>query len=238
MWSIMFIKWSKVVLYLNYYASNLPLFSFLILSCSIGVIHYKKLSSPFKILVVFLCFNLAIEVGSIFGAIVYHQNLPLLHLYTLGELILWTLFYDRLFKEKTFLNNYLYWILGIIGTLVVLNSVFVQSIFSYNSYGKTLVQTLIICYALRYSFHFTEDAIHPTLEYKMLRAINAVVLINYSGTLFIYMSSIFWLTDNGAFNFLSAVNIVLNTIFQLIILITLWKVVFTHRKSSFLSSSV
>ena len=195
MWINLFISWSKVVLYLNYYAFNLPLFFFLILSCSIGIIHYKKLSSPFKLLVGYLCFNLAIEVGSIFGAIVYHQNLPLLHLYTVGEFILWTLFYDRLFKEKTFLNKYLYWILGIIGILVVLNSVFVQSIFSYNSYAKTLVQTLIICYALRYSFHFTEDAIHPTLEYRMLRVINAIVLIYYSGTLFIYMSSIFWLTD-------------------------------------------
>lgn len=238
MWSIMFIKWSKVVLYLNHYATSLPLYFFLILSFSIGIVHYKKLSSPFKVLVGYLCFNLAIEIGSVFGAIVYHQNLPLLHLYTLGEFILWTLFYDRLFKEKTFLNNYLYWILGIVGTLVVMNSVFVQSIFSYNSYAKTLVQTLIICYALRYSFHFTEEAIHPTIAYKMLRVINALVLIYYSSTLFIYMSSVFWLKANGAFRFLSVVNVILNTIFQLIILITLWKVVFTHRKSSFLSSSV
>jgi hypothetical protein len=234
----MFIKWSKVVLYLNYYAASLPLYFILILSCSIGIIQYKKLSSPFKLLVGYLCFNLAIEVGSVFGAIVYHQNLPLLHLYTMGEFVLWTLFYDRLFKEKTFLNKYLYWILGTIGTLVMLNSIFVQSIFSYNSYAKTLVQTLIICYALRYSFYFTEEAIHPSLEYKMLRVINAVILLNYSGTLFIYMSSIFWLTDNGDFSFLSPLNLVLNTIFQLIILITLWKVVFTHRKSSSLSSLV
>ena len=232
MWSILFVTWSKVVLYLNYYAASIPLYIILILSSTLGIVYYKKLSAPFKVLVWFLCFSWTVEVGSIFGAVVYHQNLPLLHLYTLGEFLLWTLFYDRLFKEKTFLNKYLYWILGIIGTLVVFNSVFVQPVFSYNSFAKTLVHTLIICYALRYSFHFTEDAIRPTTAYKMLRIINAVVLTNYSGTLFIYMSSIFWLTDNGIFDFLSPVNIVLNTIFQLTILITLWKVVFTLRKSS------
>ncbi|MEY3243562.1 MAG: hypothetical protein RIR11_5001 [Bacteroidota bacterium] len=236
MWSVLFITWSKIVLYLNYYATSLPLLSFLILSCSIGIVHYKKLSAPFKLLVWYLCLSLTTELGSIFGAVVYRQNLPLLHLFTLGEFVLWTLFYDRLFKEKTFLNHYLNWILGIVGALVVFNSVFVQSIFSYNSYAKTVVHTVIICYALRYSFHFTEEAIRPTIDYKMLRVINAVVLVNYSSTLFIYMSSVFWLTDNGAFGFLSPLNITLVTVFQLIILITLWKIVSTHRKSSSLSS--
>lgn len=222
--------WSEL-----YDITTLPVLCLLI-SCWLGLHHWRRLPEPMKRLVWFLSFNLFIEIGARVASIVWGQNLPLLHLYTFGECLLFSLFYRQILEEGSVFRQYFGWILGSALTLVVLNTVFLQNIFGFNSYAKTLVQILIILYALDYAFRFSEQAGPEPQLSRSLRLINSVVLIYYCGSLFVFMSSQFEIKTNGALRILWHINTVLNLIFQIVVLIALWKVVFHPRKLS--SSSV
>lgn len=113
----------------------------------------------------------------------------------------------------------------------MLNTLFLQGIFEFNSYGKTLVQVLIILYALDYAFRFPALDTPDTAE-ETLQLVNAAVLIYYCGSLFIFMSSQFELQMGEAIRILWKINAILNLIFQIMILIALWKAIFKPRKSS------
>ena len=93
-----------------------------------------------------------------------------------------------------------------------------------------MVQLLIILCALDYAFRFPEQEETETRWSKPLRLANAAVLIYYCGSLFVFMSSQFELQTAGALKILWDINTVLNIIFQLLILIALWKAVFHPQK--------
>jgi hypothetical protein len=208
-----------------YDITTLPL-ACLVVTCFLCVQHWSRLTAAFRILAVFLFFNLFIEIAARFAGIVYGMNLPLLHLYTVGELLLFSLFYQKILDGSSVFRRYYNWIVWTILVLVVLNSIFIQHLFEFNSYAKTLVQILIILYALDYAFRFSEQAEMETQMNRSLRLINSAVLLYYCGSLFVFMSSQFELETGGALQILWDINTVLNLIFQMIVLFALWKVVF------------
>ncbi len=218
-----------------YRISALPLIC-LLLSCCLGVRYWRRLPRSLQILTIYLVFNFIIEIGSRLAAVAYHQNLPLLHLYTFGEFLLFSLFYQQILDEQSIFKKYFQWIVVSVLALVVLNTLLLQGIFEFNSYAKTLVQVVIILYALDYAFRIPErEDADPRLT-QMLRLINAAMLIYYCGSLFIFMASSFESQARESFKILWTTNKILLLIFQLIILVALWKVVFKRPKSS--SSSV
>ena len=198
----------------------------LAVSCFVCIRYWSRLSDGLRVLAVFLFFNLFIEIAARFAGIVFGMNLPLLHLYTVGECLLFSLFYRNILDETSIFSRYFRWIVGIVLVLVVLNSIFIQHLLEFNSYAKTLVQLLIILYALDYAFRFSEQAETDTQLNRSLRLINSAILIYYCGSLFVFMSSQFELQTGGALHILWEINTVLNLIFQMIVLFALWKVVF------------
>lgn len=180
----------------------------------------------------FLFFNLTIEISARVAGFIFQQNLPLLHLYTLGELVLFSLFYREILDEASQFKQHYKAITTLTAALVILNTIFLQGLFEFNSYAKTLVQVLIILYALDFAFRFSEKDLPDTDFNKTLRMANSAILLYYCGSLFIFMASQFEIESKGAFQILWDINAVLNLIFQLVMLITLWKVVFRRPKSS------
>ncbi|HNL40314.1 MAG TPA: hypothetical protein PKH43_14285 [Saprospiraceae bacterium] len=126
-----------------YRISALPLLC-LLFSCILGVRYWRRLPKPLKALMAYLFFSFIIEIGSRLAAVAFHQNLPLLHVYTFGEFLLLSLFYRQMLDDSSGFKRYFNWIVGTVLTLVVLNTLFLQGIFEFNSYAKTLVQVLII----------------------------------------------------------------------------------------------
>lgn len=216
---------------LFYDLSTLPVLC-LILSCSMLWRHRKRLPQPVKPLVLFLFFNLFIEVAARVASVIWGQNLPLLHVYTFGECLLLSLFYRNILDAGSVFRRYFWWIVGSVLVLVVLNTIFLQHIMGFNSYAKTLVQILIILYALDYAFRFSEQEYPEVQLSRSLRLINSAILVYYSGSLFVFMSSQFELSTKGALRILWNINTVLNLLFQIVVLIALWKVVTHPRKLS------
>jgi hypothetical protein len=147
------------------------------------------------------------------------NNLPLLHLYTLVEFILFALVYREigLFNRwrKGFFPAFFF---GVI-CLVILNSLFLQEITSYNSYAKTLVQVCLIGFALAYLFEFREK----TTEIAGFSYVNSAVLLYYSASVFVFMFGNILLGNkyNGTF---WLINSILNLVFQILNLIGVWTV--------------
>ena len=226
--------WEKICLQF-YEFSNVPL-PFLLLSCCLGLRYWHRLSRPLKVMVIYLIFNFLIEISARLAGIIYRQNLPLLHLYTFGECLLFALFYRQILEDTSIFKRYFGWIVGTVLTLVVLNTVFLQGIFEFNSYAKTLVQVLVILcaldYAFGYLFRFPDLEEVDSAKNQTLRLINAAVLIYYCGSLFVFMSSQFGIEMGRAFQILWNINTVLNLIFQIMVLTALWKAVFNLWGSS------
>lgn len=206
--------------------------SCLLISCCLGLAYLRRLPRSLQILTIYLVFNFLIEIGARLAAVAYQQNLPLLHLYTFGEFLLFSLFYRQLLDEQSVFKKYFQWIVMSVLVLVVLNTLFLQGIFEFNSYAKTLVQIVIILYALDYAFRIAEREDPDPRLTQMLRLINAAMLIYYCGSLFIFMASSLESGARESFKILWTTNKILLLIFQLIILVALWKVVFKHPKSS------
>ena len=222
--------WERALLQF-YEFSNTPL-PVLLLSCCLGLRYWHPLSHPLQVIVIYLVFNFLIEIGARITGILYRQNLPLLHLYTFGECLIFSLFYRQILDDASVFKRYFGWILGAALTLVVLNTVFLQGIFEFNSYAKTMVQVLIILYALDYAFRFSDWEEPDLVKNKSLRLINAAVLIYYCGSLFVFMSSQFELQMGAGIRILWKINSLLNLIFQIMVLIALWKAIFSPPKSS------
>lgn len=219
-------EFPKVLDFIYYNSGH---FAVLCLSISVSfcLFNFKKLNTPFRRLCYFLVWNLIIEISARF--IAYSgigNNLPLLHLYTLGEFILLSWFYKSLLTKPAFFQNK-FWHLVIVGSiLVILNSIFLQSIYEFNPLAKTFVQVIIISFAVLYFYNLTENpSIAPGIE-KSLRLINSAILIYYSGSLFIFMCNQIFLENSELYEIIWAFNAVLNVIFQLLILFGIWKVVF------------
>jgi len=100
----------------------------------------------------FELFAMSVNLESVNNVLVdygWKNNLPGLHLFTILQFILLVLFFSRVLQE--YLVDYLWKLVLIIGSLIILaNSIFIQSIFTFNSYSKTVVELAIILASISY----------------------------------------------------------------------------------------
>ena len=121
----------------------------------------------------------------------------------------------------------------IVTLLILLNSIFIQGIFEYNSYSKTLSQVILLAFSIDFLFRIEEikkDIAKPL--FRILTIINAVFLFYFSGSLFIFMSSNYLIENSVILNKLWIINASLNLIFQIIILYAIWKIAYPRIRSS------
>jgi len=216
---------SKILDNIFFYSGDLAVLC-LIITVSLSLFNFKTLNIPFQRLCYFLIWNLFIEIFARFFSYSGMNNLPLLHLYTIGEFILFSWFYKSLLQTNEFFQKK-YWILIVgISVLIVLNSIFFQSVYEFNTLAKTLVQIIIISYAVLYFYNLTgNQSTSPVIE-KSLRLINSAVIVYYSGSLFIFMCGQVSFGKSGMYEIFWAFNAVLNLIFQLLVLWGIWKVIY------------
>jgi hypothetical protein len=207
----------------------------LVCICLFGLLYWKRLPLPFRWVMVCLWFNLLIEISSRIVAHVYRNNMPVLHLYTLGAFVLWSMFYRQVFGDETFFKRRFYWIVGSVSTVIVLNSALLQPLTQFNTHTVTLVQFIVIWYAVAYAFYTPDLLLEPTTEQKMLWVVNAAVLIYFCASLFIFMSG--FLMAHGLGRQLLAMNKFFVFIFESLIFYALWRVIFNHKPFSSSSAS-
>lgn len=116
------------------------------------------------------------------------NNLPGLHIYTLVQFVLMALFFQACFKEFSAKFN-IKWITRIGIVLIVFNSLFIQSIYTYNSYSKTLVEFFVIVSSLILFSLFIKDKTHNQKQMKPSVSFVSAIFLQSSVAIIIYMYS-------------------------------------------------
>ncbi len=226
------------------YQFSSVVFIFLIPACLLGIYYWKKLSAPYRWLVAYLTFDLFIELIARWWILVpiSNNNLHLLHLLTLGELVIWMCFFHSVSQSRQ-LRRIFPVLLSVLVALVVANTLFLQPLDTFNSYGKTLVQLTIVVLGLQYEFNFLDndqrgfnaldnDDIASKKSDRAFVWVNRSVLLYYAGSLFVFMfgqyASPAW---KQGYEWLWNFNILLNVFLHFIILIELWKTTKIYRAS-------
>lgn len=206
---------------------------FLILIAILCLWKFSLFPKRFQKICYLIWFNLAIEIGARVLAEVTGNNLPLLHIYTLGEFLLLSYFYKGLLSAPPFLSKHFNTVTIFISLLIIANTLFLQSIYGFNTYAKTAVQFVFILYAILYFFDLSEQDALEAIEKKYLRLINSAILIYYSGSLFIFMFSNYFLQNNlNLPSGLWAFNAILNLVFLSLVSFSLWQIIYRKTRLS------
>jgi hypothetical protein len=190
----------------------------------------KKLNSSFLRLSYFLIWNLLIEFFAILFIELEINNLPLLHLYTLGEFLLFSYFYASLMGNSKRIRKIAQYFIVFGVLFIVFNTLFLEGIYEFNTISKTFVQLTLITYAVLYFYHLITNASSSQPVSKSIRLVNSAIIIYYSGSLFIFMFSHFSIGKEELFILFWIFNAFLQLVFQLLLFFAIWNAFFrkTH----------
>lgn len=159
-------------------------------------IMYRQLVKELRIFAWFVIFSGIIELFSKILWITKTNNMPLLHIYVAGGFYFLLLFYREVLKgfiEQRIMNGIL--ILFMIFTTI--NSLFIQDIYSFNSYALTTESLLLIILSILTFMVMMNDVVKRRRESlaKSLTWINSGILIYYSSSLIIFIFAKFFFLD-------------------------------------------
>lgn len=118
--------------------SHLPI----LLSALYTFIYFKKFSKPLQIFSYSIFFSSVIQFISLLLWFYRVNNMPLLHLYVIGQILLLGWFYQKVLGG--YINVRIIWFVTILFSIFsIINSFFFQNIFSFNSYAITFQSVLI-----------------------------------------------------------------------------------------------
>lgn len=147
---------------------------------------HKHLKKELKIAAIFVGMGIFFEILSRIMAIIYKTNLPTLHLYTTLEfcLIAWFyhIFFDGFFNRKTVPIL----ILVFVG-FAIINIIFIQSLFEFNTYPRGLESLLITGLAILAFYKMLQELEYTRLDKSPIFWINSAFLIYFAGSLFLFL---------------------------------------------------
>lgn len=152
----------------------------------IGFFKYHVLSSPLRILTWYLSFSAVLNIITVLLAGYQVNNLPLLHFYTLTEFILLMVFFKRIFSSHKIERYFLPLIIAF-SLLCIINAVYFQSLFTYNSYTKTAEAIIVCFFSAKYFFVLLDGIDKITPAKKSLIYINTGLLLYFSCSFIIFV---------------------------------------------------
>jgi hypothetical protein len=195
-----------------------------------------KLPLEIRAVQYFLVVDLLTEVAV--GWMSFHKipNMELLHIYTILELVTWSIFYKTILSTWVPFQRYFLLGLSLMVVLLIGNSLFLEPVNGFNSNAKTLVQITMIVFAVAYFFRNFGNTDFTQPRHFALAMINTAVLLYYSGSLFIFMFSKILNDPVSGVSTAAQVgfwvlNSILFLVFQLLMFIALWRVMLNRKPS-------
>ncbi|SNT18883.1 hypothetical protein SAMN05421640_2743 [Ekhidna lutea] len=187
---------------------------------------YKRLSKELRIIAWFILLSGAIELSSTLLWYAKINNFPLLHLYVLAGFLILLLFYKAILRG--FISRKVFISIGVSFTIYsIINSVFIQTVYSFNSHALVVQAVLVIILSLSTYILLLNDIVRK----QRLELISSLNWIN-SGLFIYYTSSllIFYFGDFLTKNFSATINqytwafhTLFSTVMYICFFIGLWK---------------
>lgn len=189
----------------------------------ISSVFYRNYNAGLKVLSIHVFIACTVEISSYLLMKMGRNNLPLLHFYTLSEFLLLYIFYDYFFS-----NTFPKWLLrGIAGSFVLftlINSIFIQSIYTFNNYARGLEALLLIIFALLCFYKIYLPASVTGAKHHSVVWINSGVLLYFSGAFTLFILSNYILPLGRVLNTqIWAVHSFLSILLYVFISIGLWR---------------
>lgn len=181
----------------KFFMSVLVPWSILLPIC-IGLFKIKVLPKNARIIWYYLIVSAVVNFAASFiGRTLHLNNLPLIHLYTAIEGVLFCWFYKTTFQAPK--NSLLFWMLPLLFVLLcIINALFFQSIYTYSSYTRSVEAIFCILFALNYFARAATDNKGQKLITMPAFHFNAGIFLYFSGAfmLFVFSNFIFTLSDS------------------------------------------
>lgn len=155
---------------------------------SIALIKYKRADRVLLLIFYYLLLDGAVNLIAVVLSDYQINNLPLLHIYTILEFLLLSFFYIKILKDPL-ARNIIKFLMLIFPVLCVINFLFFQSIFRFNTYTRPLEVLLIMAYCLTYFAQANEANDIKAWSSNSIIWINIGILLYFSGALFVYSFS-------------------------------------------------
>lgn len=125
--------------------------SFVVLPTLIGVKNYRYHQRDLRALTVFLLLSTLTEIGAIALFANGKNNFPLLHLFTLIEFALLSYIYSEQ-VQRIIPRKVIFGVAVAFTLFSIANSLFIQSVYAFNTYARGVEFLLILLYALLHMY--------------------------------------------------------------------------------------
>jgi hypothetical protein len=213
---------NELASFLNSYAS-IPV----VLTAIYSVAVYKRLGSELKIFALFLFISGIVEIISRILWLQTINNLPLLHIYVLVGFLSLSWFYSEVLKG--FVSRAVMVILSLLfGTFTILNSIFHESIYTFNSAALVVESILIIILSLSTYIIFLSDIVKSETDITLIKSLNWInsgLFIYYSSSLLIFFLGDFFTENYPVFlnQYTWALHAIFLAVMHICFFIGLWK---------------
>jgi hypothetical protein len=163
----------------------------ILLPIFLGLVKYRRLRQPAKIILLYVIVSAVANGFSIIISKYGHMNnMPVVHVYTVVEILIIISYYKAVLEHGK--KNNLYLFIAITFTVVsIVNALFFQSIYLYNSYTRSLEAIICLLFAINY---FAKSASTPSTHKVLKEAdfyFNAGFFLYFSGALMLFIFSNF-----------------------------------------------
>ena len=203
----------------------------------VSLLVYRQLDRGMRIIVFLVYFNCFIEIlAYVIGHYLGRTNLPLLHVYTPLEFIFLTIFYSRI-GARSIGNRTALWMISMFVIFSIGNSIWIQNIYTFNTYSRSLEALVFIIVSLLTFRQFLRELNQESLQQDPVFWVNAGFLIYFSGSLFLFILSNYILPMTRSANLhIWAFHSFLSIVLYCLISIGLWKAKKTSMHLSHSSS--
>ena len=169
----------------------------ILLPLGIGLLKIKVLPQSAKIIWYYLLVSAVVSSAAIFiGRVMHVNNLPLIHVYTALEVILFCWFYKKLLQAPK--DSVLYWLLPTVFVLLcIINALFFQSIHTYSSYTRSVEAIICILFALNYFARLATDNNGKKIALLPEFYLNSGIFLYFSGAFMLFVFSNFIINSSS-----------------------------------------
>lgn len=156
------------------------------LPITVGFIYYPKLGSGSRLILVYTLVAALFNLSAVALAHRFHNNMPVFHLYAVFEFILCTLFFRQVLMGTKMARYIPHLIIGFI-LFSILNSLFLQNIYSFNSYPRSLSAFVSILFCLVFMYRSLDPRMMKADHSRSTLLISLGLFLYFSGSLLLFI---------------------------------------------------
>lgn len=183
---------------------------------------YSQLTAELKIISWFLFASAVSNIISAYFASNSMNNMPVMHVYTFVEFALLALFYKKLLDSERS-GRIINLLIPSFFMMCVLNVLYFQDLYTYNTYTKSIEALLILIFSIVYFVKVLDKVEVEDKNQNVLTYINSGLLIYFSGSFIWFVIFNLTIGNVGLGVIMWSIHATLLLVLYILIAVALWK---------------